>query len=300
MHAGEGTRQAIRAATLSLVATAVVVTVKLIGAWQSNAVSVWAEALQSSIDILVTALMLWSIRIAARPPDREHPYGHGKAEVLIAAVQGLLILTTAGWIVIKAYGRLLSPAEIAWGWGAGAMAYSAVSNVAMGAYLGRVARATDSEAIKSEVLHLRSDTLASLGVLGGMALVGLTGQAWLDPVFGTILMLAVIVQAFFHLRETTHSLMEGALPPEENARLEDVLLTHPEVRGYHELRTRRVGSLRVVEVHVMLDDALTFVAAHDLAEQIESELSRCLGGARVVIHYEPYEAEMAHREREHR
>jgi ferrous-iron efflux pump FieF len=94
--------------------------------------------------------------------------------------------------------------------------------------------------------------------------------------------------------------MDGALPPQERKLLEDVLDTHPEVRGYHNLRTRASAQSSVVELHVMLDDSLTFVEAHDIAEHIEEDIRRALGGNVVVsIHYEPYEAEMEHRRREH-
>lgn len=291
--------QAAGAARLSVIATTVVVIVKLIAAWASGAVSVWGEALQSLADIAIAVLLLWSIRVSAEPPDAEHPYGHGKAEVLAAGFQRLLVLATAIWITVLAVGRIVEPRPIDWSWGAVGMAYAVASNVAVAWRLRRVAASTGSEALRSEALHLDSDTLASIGVLAGMLLVGATGHLLWDPIVGIALMLVVVIRAIRNLHRVTHSLMEGALPAHEVEALERVLRRHPSVRGHHELRTRRVGPSRVVDVHVLLDDELTFVEAHRLAEEIESELAQALGGARVNVHYEPHHEELAHRAREH-
>lgn len=289
-----------RAAILSVFSTILVVTVKLVAAYLSGSVSVLAEALQSTVDVLMSGLALVTVRYAALPPDAEHPYGHGKAEFLSSALQMILILGSCGFIVWKAYGRLLEPEPVLWGWGAGAMAFAALANTAVAVHLDAVARRWGSPALTSEAIHLRGDTLSSLGVLVGMLLVGLTGWPALDPLAAIVFVVVTIAMAFRQLARVIHPLMDGSLPKKEVERLEAVLDEHPEVRGYHNLRTRMVGSQRFIELHVMLDDALTFVRAHDLAENIEEELRRALGGATVSIHYEPHEAEIAHREREHR
>lgn len=295
----EPSQIARRAAILSLASTTVVVAVKLVAAWKSGSISVLAEAIQSIVDILMSALAVATIAYAARPPDAEHPYGHGKAEVLAGAFQMLVILGSGAYILYEAYRRLLVPREILWDWGAGAMVYTLVANGVVAAALVRTARKTGSMALESEALHLRGDSFSSAGVLAGMLLVGLTGQAILDPVFAAVFTLLAMIQAGSHLRAVLHPLMDGALPEAELTRLKNRLEVHEAVRGFHNVRTRRVGNQRWVELHVMLDDNLSFVAAHELAEQIEDELRVELGGATVSIHYEPYEAELAHREREH-
>jgi ferrous-iron efflux pump FieF len=299
MNAAVKTRTARRAALVSLASTVVVVAVKLAAAWKSGSISVLGEAVQSIVDILMSGLAVATIAYAARPPDEEHPYGHGKAEVLAGALQMLVILGTGGFILYEAYRRLLSPQPIEWDWGAGAMAYALAANLAVASYLSRIVRRTGSDALASEALHLRADSFASAGVLAGLVLVGITGEAILDPVIAAIFTVLAMVQAAVHLRRVIHPLMDGALPPEELDRLKDLLDSHDAVRGFHNVRTRRVGPQRWIELHVMLDDALSFVAAHDLAEQIEKELKGAFGGAIVSIHYEPHEAEMAHRAKEH-
>lgn len=291
--------RARRAALVSLVATTITVLVKLTAGFLTGSVSVLGEGTQSAVDVIVVIGVWQSIRLASLPPDEEHPYGHGKAEVLMSAVQMVLILMTAGLIMWQAARRLITPAEIHADWGILAMVYSLASNLGVAAYVGHVAKQTHSHALQSEVLHLKSDTLASLGVLVGLLGVWFTGVYIIDPVVAILFMSFAVFQAMRLLTKLIHPLMDGSLPAQERAALESHLSVHPKVRGYHNLRTRESGSLRVVELHVMLDDHLSFVEAHETAEQIESELSKLLGGALVSIHYEPHEAEVLHRAKEH-
>lgn len=292
-------RRAERAAQVSLVATCVVVALKLGAGVMTGSVSVLAEALQSGVDVLIAAGVVLTVRYAARPPDEDHPYGHGKAELLMSVAQVQLILLTAGFILLKAYQRFWSPQPISVDLGIGAMAFAAVSNTVISGYLLRTARETGSTVLRSEVLHLRSDTFASIGILVGLGAVKLTGWLWLDPVVAAVFTLIVVAMAAKQLWDLKHPLMDGSLPREQIEALQDVLDAHPQVRGYHALRTRTLGAARRVELHVMLDDDLSFVAAHELAEEIEDALSAALGGALVDVHYEPHAAEMAHQRAAH-
>jgi cation diffusion facilitator family transporter len=288
-----------RAARVSLAATVVVVAVKLAAAGVSGSVSVLSEALQSLLDVALSAATVWAVRVTAAPPDEEHPYGHGKAEVLLSAFQMVVVVFTAGVIAWQAALRLRSPVEIRVDAGVAAMVYAVASNLVVMGHLRSAARRTGSVALLGEVEHLRGDTFASLGVLGGLIAVHTTGWLWLDPVVALAFTALGALYAVRRLRILVHPLMDGSLPPDEMALIKRVLESHPETRGYHDLLTRQAGRLRVVSLHVMLDDHLSFVQAHDLAEQIESEIRNALGGALVTVHYEPYEAETAHRAREH-
>jgi cation diffusion facilitator family transporter len=299
MSATSSTAIAQRAATLSLVSTTVVVAVKLLAAYRSGSISVLAEAIQSIVDILMSAIAVATIRYAAKPPDESHPYGHGKAEVLASAFQMLVILGSGIYILYEAYQRLLHPRPIEWNWGAWAMAYALLANLLVAWHLKRVAKQTSSTALESEALHLRGDSLSSGGVFVGMLLVGLTGEPILDPAVAAIFTAIAMLAALSQLRSVIHPLMDGALPAEELRSVEEVLNGHDAVRGYHNVRTRSIGAQRWIDLHVMLDDGLTFVKAHDMAEQIEKELGVALGGATVTIHYEPHVAEVEHRAREH-
>src|SRR5688572_12210287 len=211
-----------RAATLSLVSTVVVVAVKLFAAFKSGSISVLAEAIQSIVDSLIAAVAVATIRYAAKPPDETHPDGHGKAEVLAGAFQMPVILGSGIYILHAAYPRLLRPQPIAWSWGAWAMAYALVANILVAIHLRRVAKTPSSTPLESEALHLRGDSLASGGVLVGMLLVGLTGEAILDPVVAAIFTVIAMIAAYAQLRTMLHPLMDGALPAEELRLLEKV------------------------------------------------------------------------------
>lgn len=273
--------------------------IKLAGMLLSRSVSVMAEALQSSVDILVTLVLLYSVKVSAKPPDDDHPYGHGKAEVLASAWQMILIMVSAGWILLSVINRIHEPETVQTEVGMATLALTSAINVAMIFFLRGVHQQTRSHAVLSEMMHLRSDTLASLGVVLGLILVRLTGVQLLDPITGVLLMLYVVGSTVFHLREQIHALMDGAMPAQELQLLRNVLDETPAVMGYHDIRTRFVGKTRVIELHALFDDNLTFVRAHEIAEQVEDAIRDAFPECKVSLHYEPFEAENRHRAEKH-
>jgi cation diffusion facilitator family transporter len=296
---GGKSKLALKAAVVSLIATLLVVAVKLVAAALSGSVSVLAEGLQSLLDVFMSILSVWAIRIAAAPPDEDHPYGHGKAEYLSSAFQMLIVLAASALIIFMAVQRLANPREIEVGWGIYAMGFAAVVNIAVITYLRRVNRTAKSAALEGETEHLRGDTLASGGILVGLIAYSLIGWQPLDPIIAIIFTGFSGYYAVRQLRKVIHPLMDGALPASQMEALNKELDSHPEVRGHHRLRTRFTGNHLFVSLHVLLDDDLSFVKAHDIAEEIEAALGASLGGAQVTVHYEPYEAEMVHQAAEH-
>jgi cation diffusion facilitator family transporter len=288
-----------RAAGASLAATCVVVAIKLIGAWLSGSLSVLAEGLQSVLDIAMSGMALWGLRIASRPPDLDHPFGHAKAELLVSLVQLTLAMAVAIVIIVQAFPKLWFPPIIRADVGAGFMAGALAVNAVAIAIVTATARVTGSAALKSEAAHLWSDSWASVGILAGLGAVWVFKLPMLDPlsaILFTSLGAAALVR---RLKDVIHPLMDGSLPPEELHTIRQTLDTHPQVLGYHKVQTRWTGRERRLLLHVQLDDRLAFVRAHELAEEIEHDLSRALGGATVTIHFEPYEAEMDHQRRHH-
>jgi cation diffusion facilitator family transporter len=293
-------RSAQRAAAFSLCATVAVVAVKFGAAFLSHSISVLAEALQSTMDILMALVTVATLRYVARPPDEDHPYGHGKAEFLSSAFQMIVMMGAGAFIIFEAYKRWLRPEPILWDWGAAAMVYTLASNVVMMGFLKKVGNATHSAALASEATHLRGDAMTCTGVFVGMVLVGVTRNERLDPAFAICFAAVAIWLGYTRLRHVLHPLMDGALPAEDLQILEGVLKTHAQVRGYHNLRARQVGANKTVELHVTLDDRLSFVEAHAIAEEVEADLRNALDRSFVTIHYEPHEFEEEHQAREHR
>lgn len=288
-----------KVAIYSLTATIVVVLVKLVAAYYSGSLSVLAEALQSLVDIVIALTTIAVLRLASRPPDEEHPYGHGKAELLSGAFQMMIIIGVSVAISIAAWMRFKDPKEIETTIGMYAMAYAVVSNLLMAKWIGSVVKVSGSVALKSEQLHLRTDALASLGVFVGLLLVHYTDMAILDPLVALLCTAVSLWLALKALVELVHPLMDGALPTEEIEKIKALLDSHPEVRGYHELKSRQVGGARYIDLHILLEDELTFIRAHEIAEDIEREIESALDSAYVTIHFEPAEAELAHRAQEH-
>lgn len=294
------TGQELAAARLSLAANLFLVAVKIAAGIASGSISVVAEGIQSTMDVAASALILLTIRMASAPPDRSHPYGHGKFENIASLAQMLLILGTAAYLLHAAWDRWLHPVPLRVDWGIAALALSAAVDAAVSARLRRVARETGSQALAAEAEHLRSDLFSCLGVLLGLAVVRLTGELRLDPLIAAAMTGVVVASALRLLRDSLRPLLDESLPPHEEAMVRHVLESHPQVRGYHRLRTRRAGRVRLMDVHVLLDDRLSFPEAHAAAEAVEREIRRALPNVDVIVHAEPYEEEMRHQAEWHR
>lgn len=297
MQSGYRSKKALNAALLSLAVTTFVVAIKIVAAWLSGSVGVLAEALQSTLDVLMSALAVMAVRVAAAPADAGHPYGHGRIEQLFSTIQLLLVITISLWIVYQAFLRLTDPVPINAGIGVIGMAVSVSINLGMIAYLRRVADETNSTALRGEIEHLRSDMLATSGVLLGLLLYWATGYYPIDPITAVLFTLLAAYHASRQLKRVIHPLVGGALPPEEIDKIVRVAMSHPEARGVHGVKSQTTGQIKIIVFHLLLDDDLPFVRAHALAEEVEDEVSQALGGAHVTIHYEPYLEEHEHHER---
>jgi cation diffusion facilitator family transporter len=288
-----------RAARLSVFANTGLVIVKVAAGLATGSISVLAEGIQSAVDILASLMIYASLGVAGRPPDRGHPYGHGKFESLTSAVQMLLILGSTAFILYQAYRRLLHPRMPDVDWGIAAMGVALVVDLAVSSHIQRVARRTDSLALEAEAQHLRSDMYACAGVLLGLVAVRVTGWAPLDPIIAALLALVVILTAIRLMAASLRPLLDQSLPTEEEAQIRQTLDADDRVKGYHKLRTRQAGAQRHVDVHIMLEDGLTLSEAHAIGEEIERAIRKTLRNLDVVVHVEPYEEELSHQAIQH-
>lgn len=288
-----------RAARLSVISNTGLVIVKIAAGLVTGSISVLAEGIQSTVDILASMMIYASLRAAERPPDKSHPYGHGKFENLASAVQMLLILGSTAFILYQAYRRLLNPRMPDVEWGMAAMALAIVVDLTVSSHLQRVARQTESLALEAEAQHLRSDIYASAGVLLGLVAVRLTGWAPLDPIIAGLLTVVVIVTAIRLMGASLRPLLDQSLPAAEVAKIRRTLDADARILGYHKLRTRRAGTQRHVDVHIMLEDSLTLSEAHAIGEEMERALQKTLPNLDAVVHVEPYAEEMFHQATQH-
>ncbi len=295
------TQQKTRAARLSVGCNALLVLLKLgIGLWIGS-VGVLSEAMHSATDLMAASIAFLSVRASDIPPDDDHPYGHGKIESISGLAEALLIVVAAILIIYEAASKLRNPEPGLPPLGAGlaVMVFSATVNVFLSRHLLRVARQTDSLALEADAKHLRTDVVTSVGVAVGLLLAHLTGRAWFDPLTALFVSLLILYTGYKLGHEAMHPLLDARLPVEEEAVIQEVLETHPKVLSYHKLRTRKSGSQRHIDVHVLMDDNSTLLEAHDISEELEDHIRAALADTHINIHIEPYHAEMRHQQEAH-
>ena len=280
-----------RAALLSLLANVALVGLKLGVGLQIGSISVLSDALDSGMDLVGAFIALFAIRIAARPADRGHPYGHGKVESLSAVAEGSLILIGAAVITYAAVDRLLTGSHVETvGLGIAAMSISLVINAGVSVYLRRVARQTDSLVLEATAWHRATDILTSFGVLVGLIVILLTPWKFLDAVVALVVAAFVVWTAFRLFGRALRDLLDVGLPEQEEAIVRQVLEEHAgQFVEYHDMRTRRSGRQREIDFHLVMPRRITVGTAHDLTDRIEEEIERRLPLSQTTIHVEPCE-----------
>jgi len=281
-------------ATLSVASNSFLTFAKLTIGLVSGSVSILSEGIHSGIDLLAAFIALFAVRESGKPADSGHAYGHGKIENVSGTIEAVLIFVAALMIISEAIQKVQ---EIISGEGGQVgnlglgmliMGASAIVNLFVSTKLMRVAKQTDSVALEADALHLRTDVYTSLGVFGGLLLITITGWAILDPIiaFGVALM---IFKASFELTKKAFSpLVDVSLPDEEREIITEVLLCHADkFVEFHELRTRKAGAERQVDLHLVVAKYTSVVDVHELCDVIEHEINLRLHGTHVLIHAEP-------------
>ena len=279
------------AAMLSVVSNSVLIGLKLAAGAITGSIAIITEAVHSAIDLMASVVALVSVTRADAPPDEDHPYGHEKVENLAAAIEGMLILVGAGIITFEATRRLAAGSDVErLGIGIAVIGGSIVVNLVVSTFLGRRARALDSAALEGDAAHLRADALTSVGVLGGLLLVEVTGEPAFDAIAALVVAVAIVISGIRIMRRSGRVLVDEAPPAEELDRVERAIAAAaaPEMVGYHKLRARRAGARCWVDLHVQFRDGTTLERAHAVAHHLRDAIRAELGpGADVLIHVEP-------------
>ena len=283
----------LRATRVNLAAGAFLLLLKLAAWWQTGSVALLADALESIVNVAAAAAVALALQVARRPPDASHPFGHTKAEYLSAVLEGMLVLLAAGGIVREAWRQLARPsAPTELGLGLGLALAAALGNAGLALYLGRLGRAERSPALRASAAHLWGDVATTGGVLLGLGAAWLTGRWILDPLIGLLVGVNVVRLGVVVIRESVGGLMDEALPPQEVERIGAVIRSvMGEALQFHDLRTRRAGPRRFVELHLVVPGRMRVDAAHAICDRIEEAIERELPGAHAVVHVEP-EAEL--------
>lgn len=279
------------AAALSIASNTTLIVFKVLVAGLTGSVSVLSEAIHSGVDLLAAIIAFFSIRTAQRPADQNHPYGHGKAETLSAAIEALLIVVAAALIIYEALRRLVEGAFVEnVDYGIGVMALSSTVNYFVSRNLFRVAHLTHSAALEADAWHLRTDVYTGVGVGVGLLLVRLTGITALDPFAALGVALLIVRAAWDITRRAARVLLDESLPARDETQLRAILAAHTGLYSrISRVRTRR-GPQPYVEVGLEFPPQVSLPEAHALTEHLEEEIRRTFPHAVAVVEAEPQSA----------
>ena len=280
-----------RVALLSVSAGLVTLLLKFGAYLLTGSVGLLSDALESMVNLTAALIAFGAITIADRPPDSSHTYGHDKAEYFSSGAEGTLILIAAISIIYAAVQRLLNPLPLEnLGIGTVIVIIASAINLGVSRILLRVAKEHDSIALAADAHHLMTDVWTTVVVVGGVLLAGATGWLFLDPLLAMGVAVNIIWTGVKLLRRSVGGLMDLALPPEEVEAIQDAItLVVGEETPYHGLRTRKSGSRRFIDFHLLLPGQNSIQESHDLTEAIEASIEQRLANAFVTIHVEPWE-----------
>jgi cation diffusion facilitator family transporter len=283
-------------AWLSIGAAVATILLKTGAYFLTGSVGLLSDAIESLVNLVGAVMALLMLIIAARPADDDHVYGHTKAEYFSSSTEGLLILGAAIGIISAAVQRLLQPKEIEQ-LGLGLLVSMAASliNLVVARILLKAGRQRRSITLEADAHHLMTDVWTSVGVIGGVGIVGLTGWNILDPIMAILVALNIIWTGVKLIRRSVAGFMDEALPDQELKLIQTVMGKYREKGvAFHALRTRQAAARRFMSVHVLVPGDWTVHDAHHIAEDFENDIRAALGGATTVFtHLEPAEDEIS-------
>jgi len=261
--------------------------------WLTGSVGLLSDALESLVNLAGAAFALLMVAVAAAPPDRDHPYGHHKAEYFSSGFEGMLILAAALGIIWAAAERFMQPRPLqSLDIGLALSVFASLLNGALAAAMLRAARAHRSVALEADARHLFADVWTSGGVVVALIAVAITGWVWLDPVIAIAVALNIVREAVRLLWGATDGLMDRALEPDVQRQIDNTLdeFAHQTIRFDHVV-TRRAGKRRFVDLHMHLPASWTLQRAAALRATVEQALMGAVPGLRARIELLPWDVE---------
>lgn len=280
--------QLIKLATwASVVAAISLIGVKTWGWNQTQSVSLLASLIDSTMDSAASLINFFAIRYAMAPADKEHRFGHGKAEALAGLAQALLILVSIGLLLTQTLGRLWNPLVVEnTPMGISIMLVSMALTGALVVFQWYVVKRTQSNAIKADSLHYTSDFLMNFGVIIALFLASI-GYHGADPYFALSIGAFVVYSAWGIAQSAFHLLLDHELSDEQRHLITQLALTQPQVIGMHDLRSRQSGHMQFIQLHLELQEDMLLLEAHGVAEALELRIMAVFPYADVIIHLDP-------------
>ncbi|WP_420266853.1 cation diffusion facilitator family transporter [Candidatus Magnetominusculus dajiuhuensis] len=277
------------AALVSVISNSTLVLFKIAAGILTGSVSIISEAIHSSIDLAAAVMAFFSIRQAGLPPDSRHPYGHGKIENLSARAEAILIIAAAVFIVSEALDKIKTGVKLAMpAMAMAVMGVSVVVNFFVSRYLFKVSKETDSPALEADAQHLKADIYSSAAVLSAIVLVAITGRHIIDPIAAVIISILIFYEGIMIVKKSIGSLLDTSLPDDEVEDIKNILDSESRnIKDYHELRTRKAGRQRHIDLHLTVCANETISKTHSTMDIIEQRIASRLNNCTVIIHPEP-------------
>lgn len=277
-----------RATRAALAVSGALICLKFAAWIATDSVAVLSSLVDSALDAMASAINFVAVRHALAPPDAEHRFGHGKAESIAGLAQAAFVAGSALFLTFEALSRLASPRPVAYGdAGVAVMVLSIVLTFGLVRYQTYVVRRTGSTAIGADSLHYRADLLANLAIIGALVGAGRLDAAWIDPAAALLVAAYILYSAWGILRTALDGLMDREFPEAERRRILDIAAAHPQVRGVHDLRTRRSGPRSFVQLHLELEGSMTLRDAHAVSDRVERDVVAAFPAAEVIVHLDP-------------
>jgi len=279
----------MRSATyLSVLVALVLIVTKAIAVALTGSAAVLSSLIDSLLDLVTSVINLFAVRHSLIPADREHRFGHGKAEALAALGQSAFIAGSGVFVLFEAARRLVQPEPVENGpAGIAVMVLSIGLTVILVLYQRFVVKRTGSMAVAADSMHYKADLATNLGVIA--ALLMATELRWTaaDPLIAAVIGGYILYGAWSILRGAFDQLMDREMPEAERERIRSIVMTHPEVRAMHDLRTRGSGTRTFIQLHLELDGDLSLYRAHVISDTVEAEINQAFPAAEVLIHQDP-------------
>lgn len=279
------------AAGLSIGSNAVIILFKIIAGALSGSISIISEAVHSLSDFLASVLTFFAVMKSSEPADKKHPFGHGKYEDMSGFIEGGLIIFAAIYIIYEAGKKFFTgyTIETESFLGIAVMGFAVISNFLVSSYLFHVAKKTNSVSLYADGEHLRTDIWSSLGVLIGLILIKITGLLILDPIIAIIVALFILKTGISISKTTLDNLLDASLPVEDLTKIENIIneIKSEGVSGYKDLKARRVGPDKQIEMILLFPENMKIKDCHNLCDKIEEKIKQELGTCNISIHAEP-------------
>jgi ferrous-iron efflux pump FieF len=284
-----------RATYASVAVSAVLIAIKFVAWLTTGSVAMLSSLVDSTLDFAAAVLNVFAVRQAVMPPDREHRFGHGKAEPLAALGQAAFIGGGALLLFFEAARRLINPVPVVRAdLGIVVIVVALLLDGVLVLYQRHVVRRTASLAIGADELHVRADLVVNAGVLCALMIDRVVDLPVLDPVFGAAIGLWIIFSAIQLLRRSLTQLMDREMPDAERAQIRAIAEAAPEVAAVHDLRTRVAGPTAFIQLHLEMDGAMALLRAHEIADGVEAQLRLAYPNAEIIIHQDPAGIEDMH------